>query len=113
MTDPKTGAVELPQGMTLYYVVLLVRGPTWTPEARPELEKLQEQHLAHLARLAGTGKLIMAGPFLDGGFRRGLTIYKTDSLEEARTLAEADPAVQVGRLAVEIHPWMTREGVLP
>jgi hypothetical protein len=34
-------------------------------------------------------------------------------LEEAKALTASDPAVQAGRLAMEIHPWMVPEGVLP
>jgi hypothetical protein len=35
------------------------------------------------------------------------------SIDEARALSETDPAVQAGRLAIDIHPWLVPEGVLP
>jgi uncharacterized protein YciI len=35
------------------------------------------------------------------------------SIDEARALAETDPAVKAGRLAMDIHPWLVPEGVLP
>jgi hypothetical protein len=35
------------------------------------------------------------------------------NLEEAKTLTATDPAVQAGRLAMDIHEWMVPEGVLP
>jgi hypothetical protein len=38
--------------------------------------------------------------------------YRLPTLEEARTVAEADPMVKAGRLAVELHPWMLPQGIL-
>jgi uncharacterized protein YciI len=35
-----------------------------------------------------------------------------DSLEEARSLAEADPAVKAGEFTVEVHPWMVEQAAL-
>ena len=43
---------------------------------------------------------------------RGLTFYRTGSLEEARRLAEADPAVRAGRLAVDIMTWYCPPGTM-
>ena len=43
---------------------------------------------------------------------RGLTFYRTGSLDEARKLAEADPAVLAGRLTVEIMTWYCPPGTM-
>jgi uncharacterized protein YciI len=96
---------------TTYALGLLSRGKAWTPEVTPETEKLQAAHLANIGRLADTGKLVGAGPMGDGGVLRGLFVFKTDTLEEARSLADTDPAVKAGRLVLEIHPWRTAEGI--
>jgi hypothetical protein len=45
-------------GMTIYYIFLLKKGPTWSPDSTPEISALQEQHLANLRRLAEMGKLV-------------------------------------------------------
>jgi uncharacterized protein YciI len=58
-------------------------------------------------------KLIAAGPFGDNGRLRGIFVFRVDSLEEAKNLTAGDPAVQAGRLAMDIHPWMIPEGILP
>jgi hypothetical protein len=49
--------------------------------------------MANINRLAETGKLVLAGPFVDGGDRRGVFIFKVDSLGEAQALTDTDPAV--------------------
>jgi hypothetical protein len=43
---------------------------------------------------------------------RGLTFYPTGSIERARELAEDDPAVRAGRLAVEIMTWYCMPGTM-
>jgi uncharacterized protein YciI len=90
-----------------------VRGDKWTPEKTPATEAIQKAHLANIQRLADMKKLVVAGPFGDNGRLRGIFVFRVDSLEEARNLASTDPAVQAGRLALVIHPWVVPEGILP
>lgn len=104
---------EVPPDMTVCYVRLLRRGPNWTAEETPDVERLQGAHIAYGRRLIEEGKLILNGPMLDGGDLRGFSVFRVGSLEEARALAEADPAVQAGRLIAEVHPWMIFRGILP
>jgi len=100
-----------PIEMTTYYVGFLYRGPKWTPEVTPEVERLQEEHMANIRRMADSGKLLLAGPFSDGGNLRGMFVFQVDSMEEAKALADADPAVKAGRLTVEMHPWYSAKGI--
>ena len=67
-----------------------VRGSKWTKEQTEETKKIQEGHMANINRLAETGKLVLAGPFVDGGDRRGVFIFKIDSLSEAQALTDTD-----------------------
>lgn len=92
------------------YAVFLVKGTAWTAESTPEVLRTQEEHLAHLARLAEEGKSVAAGPFLDGGDLRGLVLLRAPDAETASRWAEADPAVISGRLACQIRPWGTPVG---
>lgn len=96
--------------MTTYALVFLKKGPNWKPGSTPELERLQQGHLAHLTRMTKEGKMLLAGPFTDGKDPLGICLY-TVPLEEARSLAETDPSVQAGRLAVEVRPWMSVKGI--
>ena len=103
--------------MTIYYVFLLKKGPTWSPDESPEIDALQEAHLANLGRLADIGKLVINGPLLDSfatsGEIRGIGALKTDSLVEAQELISTDPMVKVGRLIFELHVWMVSKNILP
>jgi uncharacterized protein YciI len=103
--------------MTIYYIYLLKKGPTWSPDATPEIEALQEAHLANMRRLRELGKLVLNGPLLDSfatsGEIRGIGVLKTSSLAEAQELISTDPMVKVGRLIFELHAWMVEKNILP
>jgi uncharacterized protein len=102
--------------MAIYYIYLLKKGPTWSPEETPEINKLQESHIANFRRLHEVGKLAINGPLLDslmeGGEIRGIGVLKANSLDEARKLVSTDPMVIANRLIFEIHPWMIAKGIL-
>ena len=90
-----------------------------TPENAPayddaELARIQAEHLAHHDRLRESGQVVTNGPVRDqpDTSLRGLTFYRTGSLEQARQLAGADPAVQAGRLAIEIMTWYCPPGTM-
>lgn len=104
-------------GMTVYYVYLLKKGPAWSPDSTPEIDALQEAHLANFKRLADTGKLVVNGPLLDSfatsGEIRGIGVLKADSMQEARELIGTDPMVKIGRLVFEMHAWMVAKNILP
>jgi uncharacterized protein len=90
-----------------------------TPENAPryddaDLERIQAEHLAYHARLRESGQVVTNGPVRDQPdvSLRGLTFYRTGSLQESRRLAEADPAVRAGRLVVEIMTWYCAPGTM-
>jgi uncharacterized protein YciI len=95
--------------MERFYLVLLRRGPSWTPEQTPEVKAVLEGHMANIRRLAQEGKLALAGPFLEqegAGALAGLFVLRVGSREEALAVAGTDPGVQSGRFAIEIFPWL-------
>ena len=101
----------------IYYVYLLKKGPTWSPDSTPEITALQEAHLSNLRRLGEEGKLVLNGPLLDSfqlsGEIRGIGVLKAKSLAEAQEWVSTDPMVKVGRLVFELHAWMIAKGTLP
>lgn len=92
-----------------YYLVLLKKGPHRDQDSTTAA-KIQKAHMENINSMAASGKLNIAGPFLDDGDLRGVFVFDSNSEEEVRKLVEADPAVKSGRLAYEIHPWMTQKG---
>jgi uncharacterized protein YciI len=60
------------------------------------------------------GHLKVAGPFSEqpDDSWRGLCLYRVGSLEQARRLAEADPAVRAGRLSIDVMHWYTAKDAL-
>jgi uncharacterized protein len=103
--------------MTIYYIFLLKKGPTWSPDETPEIDALQEAHLANLRRLGEIGKLVLNGPLMDSlatnGEIRGIGVLKALSLVEAQNLISTDPMVRAGRLIFELHTWMVGKNILP
>lgn len=91
-------------GMKTYVLALLKKGPN-RDMTEAEAMELQTAHMKNIQRLADEGKLVVAGPFLDGGDLMGIYIFDVKSLEEARALTESDPAVQRGSLEMELHTW--------
>lgn len=119
MTYDEKEAHELAESMgrVIYHIYLLKKGPNWSPDETPEIDALQEAHLANMRRLGEMGKLVLNGPLLDSfatsGVIRSIGVIKTDTLQEAEELIATDPMVKVGRLVFELHAWMVRKDILP
>lgn len=94
------------------YFGFLERGPN-RGQDEATAKRLQAEHLAYMDGQSKEGKLIVAGPFMVDGDRRGIVVYRVATAEEAKQRAEADPMVKIGRLAVELHPWQVPQGALP
>lgn len=97
------------------YEFVVLRRPERTPEIDDETaEQLQGQHLGHLVAMKEAGHLKVAGP-LDNqpdDSWRGFGVYQVGSLQEARRLAELDPAVRAGVLSIDVMTWYTEKGAL-
>ncbi len=97
--------------MDTYQFLFYVKGANWSPTVTEETKRIQTEHLAYIGKMAETGKLVGAGPLADNVNKRGILIFHGVSLAEAKTMAEADPAVKAGRLQIEGHTWWGPKGI--
>jgi uncharacterized protein len=97
-----------------FELVLLRRPADPTDYPDEELDRIQREHLAFHADLRASGQIVTNGPVIEppDPSLRGLTFYRTGSLERSRELAEDDPSVRAGRLAVEIMTWYCPPGTM-
>jgi len=92
------------------HVVGLYRtGPRWDEAAPLGKQSGVQEHIAYLVSLLREGKAQSAGPFHRpedrvGDRPVGLILFSV-SYEEARRLAEADPAVACGLMVCDVLPW--------
>jgi len=100
----KLGADE--HGMKHYVFCMLKTGPNDTKITGKERDDLFAGHFANIKRLAGEGKLALAGPFdkNDHG-ARGLFIFNVETVDEAQALVATDPTIKAGIMVADLVPW--------
>src|ERR1700730_8956990 len=96
-----------------YTVVFLPRRPDPPAMSGEELDELQQRHLAFNAGLRAAGHIVTNGPLIGQPDEslRGISVYRT-SVDETTRLAQQDPSVQAGRLAIEVCTWLMPVGAL-
>jgi uncharacterized protein YciI len=68
-------------------------------------KKMFAGHFANINRLAAEKKLVLAGP-LDGvEGRRGIFVFNTPDIEEARKFVATDPVIVNGEMVAEYHQF--------
>jgi uncharacterized protein YciI len=91
-------------GMRSYVLVILKTGPNKMADAEGR-KKMFAGHFANINRLAAEKKLVLAGP-LDGvEGRRGIFVFNTPEIEEAKKFVATDPVIVNGEMVAEYHKF--------
>ena len=92
--------------MATYYLAIYVKGSKYIATPTPEHTELMKSHLRYIRRMIEEKKYMFAGPFLDGGDKQGVAVVSAATAQDAKRIAEGDPAIAAGHMAVELHPAM-------
>jgi uncharacterized protein YciI len=95
------------------YELVILRRPADAPSYDEEtLDRLQAEHLAYRDQLRDEGVLALNGPVIDQPDEslRGLSFFRTGSLDEARRLSELDPLYLAGRLEYDVMTYWCPPG---
>jgi len=99
------------RGMRGYVFVILKTGPNKVPEG-PARTKMFQGHFANIQRLASEKKLILAGP-LDGvEGRRGIFVFATPDIDQAKSYVATDPVIVNGEMVAEYHKFYGSAGLM-
>lgn len=101
----KVGADDY--GMRNFVFCILKTGPKDAEiKDKKQRDEIFAGHMANINRLAGEGKLALAGPFgKNDRTYRGLFIFNVATVEEAQKLVETDPVIKSGMMVAELTPW--------
>jgi uncharacterized protein YciI len=92
------------RGMRAFVLVILKTGPNKMAQG-PARDKMFEGHFANINRLASEKKLVLAGP-LDGvEGRRGIFVFATPDIEQAKSFVATDPVIISGEMVAEYHKF--------
>jgi uncharacterized protein YciI len=97
---PPEIAALVPKNLRNYFLVFVVT----PPQPKPMSGELFVRHQAYLRKQVEAGAIRLVGPVTNGNRIRGIKIISAASIDEARKIAEGDPAVQEDVLDVEVHP---------
>ena len=70
--------------LELYQVGFLKKGPAWTATQTDETRQIQSAHMAHINKMADSGKLVAAGPVLDTVIYAGFSYSKYHQLKKLK-----------------------------
>lgn len=90
-----------------FLFVFLNSNPNKPDLPKAQVDSIMAGHLANIGRLAKEGKLLIAGPFYDGG---GIFVLATASKDTAWEWLRTDPGVRANRWTIELFPYHPRRG---
>jgi uncharacterized protein YciI len=79
--------------------------PTFVEDGTKEENRIMGVHFAYLKKLMGEGKVLLAGPSINGAKTFGIIIVEVENEAEARAILEGDPSFQAGIQKGEVLPF--------
>ena len=114
MSNPnitKDDILEASKGMLQKQLFVVFTTPT--NGMGPVMENI-EDHLKFQVDLEKRGIMFGAGPFWEDDEHtwngEGMVIIRADNLEDARSIAEADPMHSSGARSFTVRPWLLNDG---
>jgi uncharacterized protein YciI len=99
------------RGMRAYVLVILKTGPTKVPEG-PVRIKMFQGHFANMQRLAAEKKLVLAGPLDGTDGRRGIFVFATPDIDQAKSYVATDPVIVNGEMVADYHKFYGSAGLM-
>lgn len=78
---------------------------TFIKDATKEELNTMGVHFAYLKKLVAEGKVVLAGPSINGDKTFGLILVEVDTEAEARAILEGDPSYKAGIQRGEVLPF--------
>lgn len=92
-------------GMKRYILVILKTGSV-AIDNKTERDSIFRGHMSNMDKLAAENKLVVAGPIgKNEKSYRGLFVFNTENMDEARQWLTTDPAVQAKVLDADLFPF--------
>jgi len=92
-------------GMKSYILVILKTGSNEIND-KGLLDSLFTGHFANMNRMAGEGKLVVAGPLGENDeLYRGIFILNVTTFEEANKLLQTDPTIKSKVFDTNLYEW--------
>ena len=91
-------------------MLFLSQSPEW--KAGERADEIRKGHRTYIEGLITSGKLALWGEVTTEGNLREIGVVKTESIEEARAMAQLLPAVKAGMLTADVVSWYTARNLL-
>lgn len=112
-----TAEPHLDFALDTYECIVLYPGATGRALPPETIQQLQSEHAEHMQALQRRGIILVAGA-VDGNDARepdpplGFGLARTGSVDDVRSVMEADPAVQAGLYRVDVMTFLCPAGSL-
>jgi uncharacterized protein len=88
-----------------FLIILKPARPGFVETPTSAEQKTVGQHFAYLKKLAADGKVLLAGPSINGANTFGIVVVEAASEADARSVMEGDPSVKAGVMKGELLPF--------